>query len=82
MRGPYGRWEHHAHPELSRWLAIDLESSLRRLGDGDWIGNEEPAVFTPCERAAAATDKEAVTMSSPVRESSSPRRSPTTVAGR
>ncbi|MBM7786827.1 prenyltransferase/squalene oxidase repeat-containing protein [Tenggerimyces flavus] len=30
-RGPYGLWEHHAHPQLSRWLTFDLESSLRRL---------------------------------------------------
>ena len=24
----------------------DLKSSLRRLGDGDWVGNEEPVSFT------------------------------------
>jgi len=47
LRGPYGLWEHHAHPQLSRWLTFDLECSLRRLADGDWIGNEEAAVFTP-----------------------------------
>ncbi|MBE1608511.1 hypothetical protein [Actinopolymorpha pittospori] len=47
LRGPYGLWEHHAHPQLSRWLTFDLEASLRRLADGDWIGNEEPASFTP-----------------------------------
>jgi hypothetical protein len=46
-RGPFGLWEHPAHPQLSRWLTFDLESSLRRLPDGDWIGNEEPASFTP-----------------------------------
>src|SRR5581483_3171136 len=40
VRGPYGLWEHHAHPQLSRWLTFDLECSLRRLADGDWIGNE------------------------------------------
>jgi hypothetical protein len=33
---------------MPRWLTCDLESSLRRLGD--WIGNEEPANFTPYER--------------------------------
>jgi hypothetical protein len=49
-RGPYGLWEHHAHPQLSRWLTFDLECSLRRLADGDWIGNEEPASFTPYKR--------------------------------
>jgi len=50
LRGPYGLWEHHAHPQLSRWLTFDLECSLRRLADGDWIGNEEPAGFTPYKR--------------------------------
>lgn len=49
-RGPYGLWEHQAHPQLSRWLTFDLESSLRRLADGDWIGNEEPSTFTPYRR--------------------------------
>jgi hypothetical protein len=33
-RGPYGLWQHHAHPQLSRWLTFDLEGSLRRLADG------------------------------------------------
>lgn len=49
-RGPYGLWEHHAHPQLSRWLTFDLESSLRRLAASTWIGNEEPATFTPYQR--------------------------------
>jgi hypothetical protein len=49
-RGPYGLWEHHAHPQLSRWLTFDLECSLRRLAAGDWIGNEEPASFVPYQR--------------------------------
>lgn len=49
-RGPYGLWEHHAHPQLSRWLTFDLECSLRRLADGDWIGNEEAVTFTPHQR--------------------------------
>ncbi|HVX42379.1 MAG TPA: hypothetical protein VHC49_00740, partial [Mycobacteriales bacterium] len=47
LRGPYGLWEHPAHPQLARWLSFDIESSLRRLTGGDWIGNDEPAVFTP-----------------------------------
>lgn len=47
LRGPYGLWEHRAHPQLSRWLTFDLECSLRRLADGDWVGNEDPASFTP-----------------------------------
>ncbi|MGH3487827.1 MAG: hypothetical protein ACRDP8_07915 [Actinopolymorphaceae bacterium] len=50
LRGPYGLWQHHAHPQLSRWLTFDLECSLRRLIDGEWIGNEEPAAFTPYRR--------------------------------
>jgi hypothetical protein len=50
LRGRYGLWEHRAHPQLSRWLTLDLECSLRRLTDGDWIGNEEPASFTPYKR--------------------------------
>ncbi|HVE93060.1 MAG TPA: hypothetical protein VNE62_12290 [Actinomycetota bacterium] len=49
-RGPYGLWQHPAHPQLSRWLTFDLECSLRRLADGDWIGNEEPASFTPYKK--------------------------------
>jgi hypothetical protein len=50
LRGPYGLWEHPAHPQLTRWLTFDIECSLRRLADGDWIGNEEPASFTPYKR--------------------------------
>jgi hypothetical protein len=50
LRGPYGLWQHPAHPQLSRWLTFDLECSLRRLADGDWIGNEEPATFTPYKK--------------------------------
>lgn len=51
LRGPYGLWQHQAHPQLSRWLTFDLECSLRRLADGDWIGNEEPASsVTPSKR--------------------------------
>ena len=50
LRGPYGLWQHPAHPQLSGWLTFDLEGSLRRLRNGDWIGNEEPASFTPYRR--------------------------------
>ncbi len=50
LRGPYGLWQHAAHPQLAGWLSLDLESSLRRLEDGDWIGNEEPATLTPYRR--------------------------------
>ncbi len=37
-RGPFGLWEHPAHPELSRWLTFDILRSLRLLGSGDWHG--------------------------------------------
>ena len=47
LRGVHGLWQHPTHPQLSRWLTFDLERSLRRLAGGDWIGNEEPASFTP-----------------------------------
>jgi len=47
LRGPYGLWQHPAHPQLSGWLTFDLERSLRRLAKGDWVGNEESASFTP-----------------------------------
>lgn len=50
VRGPYGLWQHPSHPQLSGWLTFDLERSLRRLADGDWIGNQEPAVFTAYPR--------------------------------
>lgn len=30
-RGPYGLWQHPTHPQLSRWLTFDLESTLRRM---------------------------------------------------
>jgi len=50
LRGPYGLWQHSTHPQLAGWLSLDLESSLRRLEDGDWIGNEEPAAFTTNRR--------------------------------
>lgn len=50
LRSPYGVWQHPAHPQLSRWLTFDLECSLRRLPDGDWVGNEDPASFTPYKK--------------------------------
>ncbi len=50
LRGPYGLWQHSTHPQLAGWLSLDLESSLRRLEDGDWIGNEEPAALTTNRR--------------------------------
>jgi len=34
LRGPYGLWLHPARPQLSRWLSLDLDSSLARLNRG------------------------------------------------
>ncbi|MFF0344344.1 hypothetical protein [Kribbella sp. NPDC004875] len=31
LRGPYGLWEHPTHPQLSAWLSLNLESTLRHL---------------------------------------------------
>jgi hypothetical protein len=39
-RGPYGLWDHPTHPHLTRWLTLDLLSSLRRLESGDWSGRD------------------------------------------
>lgn len=50
LRGPYGLWQHPTHPQLTGWLSLDLENSLRRLETGNWLGNEEPATFTPYQR--------------------------------
>jgi hypothetical protein len=30
-RGPFGLWEHAGHPQLSRWLTLDIDTSLQRL---------------------------------------------------
>jgi hypothetical protein len=46
-RGPFGLWEHPAHPQLSRWLTLDLEVSLRRLGSGTWSGSDERLPHRP-----------------------------------
>jgi hypothetical protein len=35
LRGPYGLWQHPAHPQLAGWLSLDLETSLRRLQHDD-----------------------------------------------
>lgn len=59
LRGPYGLWQHPTHPQLSCWLSFDLKSSLRRLGDGDWVGNEGLVSFTPyrCDAATETTER-------------------------
>lgn len=40
---------HPAHPQLSRWVTLYIDSSPGRLPDGDWIGTEEHD-FTPYKR--------------------------------
>jgi hypothetical protein len=47
LRGPYGLWEHRSHPQLSRWLTFDIESSLARLETGDWAGSDIRVQHTP-----------------------------------
>lgn len=46
LRGRYGLWDHRDHPQLSRWLTLDLLSSLRRLETGDWTGDDLRTPFT------------------------------------
>jgi hypothetical protein len=50
-RGEYGLWQHPAHPQLSRWLTFDIECSLRRLADGDWMGNDDLPARPPSQRS-------------------------------
>ncbi|MFF1561651.1 hypothetical protein [Streptomyces sp. NPDC058279] len=47
LRGPAGLWEHPAHPDLSRWLTLDLLAGLRRLEAGDWAGEGPRLRFRP-----------------------------------
>ena len=48
LRGPFGLWEHPAHPQLSRWLTFDIELSLRRFEAArTWTGSTERVSFTP-----------------------------------
>ena len=47
LRGPYGLWEHPSHPQLSRWLTLDLETSQQRLESGDWSGSDVRVDSTP-----------------------------------
>ncbi|ALC29385.1 MULTISPECIES: hypothetical protein [Streptomyces] len=47
LRGPAGLWSHPAHPELGRWLTLDLMVSLRRLEGGSWAGEGPRLAFRP-----------------------------------
>lgn len=46
-RGPYGLWDHPIHPHLSKWLTLDVLSSLRRLssGENDFVGSDLRVAF-------------------------------------
>ena len=48
LQGAYGLWEYSAHPQVSRWLTLDLLRSKTRLGrNQDWIGMEPRTPFQP-----------------------------------
>ena len=46
-RGPLGLWDHPTHPQLSRWLSLDILASMRRLETGDWSGRDLRSSFVP-----------------------------------
>ena len=46
-RGPLGLWEHPRHPQLSRWLTLEILSSFRRLESGEWVGRDLRSSFRP-----------------------------------
>jgi hypothetical protein len=43
-------WFDRAMGQITFYSTSDLESSLRRLGNGDWVGNEDPAGLMPYRR--------------------------------
>lgn len=47
LRGRYGLWQHPSHPQLSRWLTLDILVSLRRLEGGRWTGSDVRVPFAP-----------------------------------
>jgi hypothetical protein len=40
-RNEAGLYEHPVYPHLSRWLTLDVLTSLRRLKDGDWVSTDD-----------------------------------------
>lgn len=46
-RGPLGMWDHPRHPQLSRWLTLDILASRRRIESGDWSGRDLRSTFVP-----------------------------------
>ena len=48
LLGPYGLWEYHRYPEVSRWITFDLLRSLSRLDEEtDWLSIEPRTPFQP-----------------------------------
>jgi hypothetical protein len=50
-RGERGLWDHPTHPQLSRWLTLDILASMRRLESGDWTGRDLRSSFRPYPKA-------------------------------
>jgi len=46
-RSAHGLWDHPTHPQLTRWLTLDILSSLKRLESGDFVGRDLRAQFRP-----------------------------------
>ena len=47
LRGEYGLWDNPLHPQLGRWLSLDLLASFRRLENSDWAGIDMAIPFRP-----------------------------------
>jgi hypothetical protein len=51
-QGPYGLWTYEPHPQVSRWLTLDLLRALSRLdAAGEWLSTEPRTPFQPYGRA-------------------------------
>ncbi len=46
-RGSHGLWDHPTHPQLTRWLTLDILASMKRLESGDFVGRDLRADFRP-----------------------------------
>lgn len=44
-RGIHGLWEHPKHPNLNRWLTLEILASRRRIESGDWSGTDRHIHF-------------------------------------
>ena len=56
LRGPYGLWQHPAHPQLSGWLTFDLECSLADSPTATGSATRNPPPSLPTCAALADTD--------------------------